>query len=77
MKTPGKAWLEFQSIPSEEEEATLLTLGAYFAPKGLAGFLYWYPLYPIHKFIFDGMVRKIAKRACEVAEIENCPYEDE
>ena len=69
MKTPGKAWLEFESIPRPADK-TLLTLGAYFAPRGLMGFLYWYSLFPIHKFIFDGMVRNLAKRACEIAENE-------
>ncbi len=62
MKVPGKAWLEFQSIP-QEDEGTLLTQTAYFAPRGLAGFLYWYALYPIHGFIFSGMIRKVAERA--------------
>ena len=62
MKVPGKAWLEFQSIPQDDGGA-LLTQTAYFAPRGLAGFLYWYVLYPIHGFIFSGMIRKVAERA--------------
>jgi hypothetical protein len=62
MKVPGKAWLEFQSIPQENGGA-LLTQTAFFAPRGLAGFLYWYALYPIHGFIFSGMIRKVAERA--------------
>ncbi len=66
MKVPGKAWLEFQSIPQPDGK-TLLTQTAYFAPRGLAGFLYWYLLYPIHSFIFSGMIRKVAARAVELA----------
>jgi uncharacterized protein YbjT (DUF2867 family) len=66
MKVPGKAWLEFQSIPKPGGR-TLLTQTAYFAPRGLAGFLYWYVLYPIHGFIFSGMIRMVAKRAEELA----------
>jgi uncharacterized protein YbjT (DUF2867 family) len=62
MKVPGKAWLEFQSIP-QEAGGTLLTQTAFFAPRGLAGFLYWYVLYPIHGFIFSGMIRGVGKRA--------------
>ncbi len=62
MKVPGKAWLEFESIPQADGK-TLLTQIAYFAPKGLGGFLYWYSLYPIHAFIFSGMIRKVAERA--------------
>ena len=69
MKTPGKAWLKFESIPQADSK-TLLTLDAYFAPKGVAGFLYWYSLFPIHKFIFDGMVRNLARRARQLAESE-------
>jgi uncharacterized protein YbjT (DUF2867 family) len=62
MKVPGKAWLEFQSLPQPDGK-TLLTQTAFFAPRGLWGFLYWYGLYPIHSFIFSGMIRKIAERA--------------
>jgi uncharacterized protein YbjT (DUF2867 family) len=66
MKVPGKAWLEFQSVP-QTDGTTLLTQTAYFAPRGLAGFLYWYLLYPIHGFIFSGMIRKVAGRAEQLA----------
>jgi hypothetical protein len=70
MKVPGKAWLEFQSIPQLDGK-TLLTQTAYFAAHGLAGFLYWYLLYPIHGFIFSGLIRKIAERA---QMLENTTY---
>ncbi len=66
MVTPGKAWLELQSQPRPNGK-TLLILGAYFAPRGMPGLLYWYSLFPIHKFIFDGMVRNLEKRAVEIA----------
>jgi len=66
MKVPGKAWLEFRSIPQSDGK-TLLTQTAYFAPRGLLGLLYWYLLYPIHGFIFSGMIKKIAIRASESA----------
>lgn len=73
MKVPGKAWLEFQSIP-QSGGGTLLTQTAYFAPHGLAGFLYWYLLYPIHSFIFSGMIRRIAQRAAGLVENEGKSY---
>ena len=60
MKVPGKAWLQFQIQP-EGDECTL-TQTAFFAPKGLLGFLYWYALYPIHKLIFSGMIDKVVER---------------
>jgi hypothetical protein len=61
MKLPGKAWLQFESLPQGDK--TLLTVTAYFAPYGLFGFLYWYAMWPFHKFIFDGLTRQIASRA--------------
>jgi uncharacterized protein YbjT (DUF2867 family) len=67
MKVPGKAWLEFQSVPQSDGK-TLLTQTAYFAARGLAGFLYWYLLYPIHGFIFSGLIRKVAERAQALAQ---------
>src|SRR5215212_2465631 len=61
MKLPGKAWLQFESLPQKDK--TLLSVTAYFAPYGLFGFLYWYAMWPFHKFIFDGLTRRIASRA--------------
>lgn len=58
MKVPGSAWLQFESSPLENGRANLVQT-AFFAPKGLSGFLYWYALYPLHSLIFSGMIRKI------------------
>ena len=66
MKVPGKAWLQFLSEPTENNK-TLLSQTAYFAPKGLSGFLYWYSLYPLHAMIFSGLIRKIGLRAQDLA----------
>jgi uncharacterized protein YbjT (DUF2867 family) len=62
MKVPGDAWLQFEAMPQSESE-TLLLQTAFFAPKGLFGFLYWYVLYPIHGLIFSGMIRNLARWA--------------
>lgn len=62
MKLPGQAWLQFEATPLSENQ-TVLRQTAFFAPKGLSGNLYWYTLYPIHKLIFIGMLRKIAEKA--------------
>jgi hypothetical protein len=62
MKVPGKAWLEFEVTPHEDGQ-TLLAQTALFAPKGLAGWLYWYALYPLHGLIFSGLIEQIARRA--------------
>jgi len=61
MKVPGKAWLEFESLPRDGK--TLLSSTAYFAPHGVSGFLYWYAMWPFHKFIFAGLTRGLASRA--------------
>jgi uncharacterized protein YbjT (DUF2867 family) len=72
MKVPGRAWLEFQSL-LQPDGGTLLTQTAYFAPRGVAGFLYWYLLYPIHGFIFSGMIRKLGARAQALAAGQPAP----
>jgi uncharacterized protein YbjT (DUF2867 family) len=67
MKVPGRAWLQFKVVPHGAGES-LLTQTAFFAPKGLAGLLYWYSLYPIHGPIFSGLVRQVGRRASEPGE---------
>jgi uncharacterized protein YbjT (DUF2867 family) len=62
MKVPGDAWLQFEAKPQSGAE-TLLVQTAFFAPKGLLGFLYWYVLYPIHALVFSGMIRNLARWA--------------
>ncbi|MBZ0102576.1 MAG: SDR family oxidoreductase [Thermoanaerobaculia bacterium] len=58
MKVPGRAWLQFEAHP--HPQGTLLGQTAFFAPKGLGGFLYWYALYPLHALIFSGLARRLA-----------------
>jgi uncharacterized protein YbjT (DUF2867 family)/uncharacterized protein YndB with AHSA1/START domain len=65
MKVPGEAWLQFQTEPREGGR-TLLSQVAFFAPRGLPGWLYWYALYPLHGPIFSGLVDEIARRAVEL-----------
>jgi uncharacterized protein YndB with AHSA1/START domain len=62
MKLPGDAWLQFEATPQDHDQ-TLLEQTAYFAPKGLPGFLYWYALYPLHRAIFSGLIRRVALQA--------------
>jgi uncharacterized protein YbjT (DUF2867 family) len=64
MKVPGNAWLQFEAKPLEDAQ-TLLVQTAFFAPKGLGGLAYWYGLYPIHRAIFSGTVRRLAEQAEE------------
>lgn len=62
MIVPGKAWLQFRVL-ADDDGRTQLTQTAFFASKGLAGWLYWYALYPVHAIIFSGMIRRIAMEA--------------
>ena len=64
MKVPGLAWLQWEAKP--ERDGTRLTQTAGFAPKGLSGALYWYALYPFHRFIFTDLIEAIGRLACDV-----------
>ena len=62
MKVPGRAWLVFEAEP-EAGGGTRLKQTAVFEPRGLAGLLYWYLLYPLHQVVFSGMIEAIGRRA--------------
>jgi hypothetical protein len=62
MRLPGRAWLQFEVAPLEGARSEIRQT-AIFDPAGLSGLLYWYALYPVHRLIFDGMLRAIAARA--------------
>lgn len=62
MIVPGKAWLQFHVVARDDGQS-VLTQTAFFAPKGLLGWAYWYALYPFHAFIFDGVIDEIKARA--------------
>ncbi|MBX3050387.1 MAG: SDR family oxidoreductase [Caldilineaceae bacterium] len=64
MKVPGKAWIQFQATPREDGQ-TLLSQTAFFAPKGLFGWVYWYALYPFHGLIFSGLIDQIVERTVQ------------
>jgi uncharacterized protein YbjT (DUF2867 family) len=59
MKLPGEATLEF-CISRRNDSRTQLDQISRFLPRGLWGILYWYALYPIHRWLFKGMLRSIA-----------------
>lgn len=66
MKLPGRAWLQYEVWEGDDGSAQLEQTAA-FIPRGLAGLLYWHLLYPLHGWIFSGMVRKISKRSLDVS----------
>jgi uncharacterized protein YbjT (DUF2867 family) len=61
MKLPGRAWIEFEVEPSDS--GAIIHQTAMYDPEGLVGLCYWYALYPVHAYIFAGMIRGIAERA--------------
>lgn len=67
MKVPGRAWLQYD-VTDAGGGQSLLVQTAYFAPKGLAGLLYWYLLYPAHALIFSGLIAAIARRTVAARE---------
>lgn len=62
MKVPGRAWLEFE-VSKNEEGKTEVRQTAIFDPVGLFGLVYWYSLFPLHQFVFSGMLRNICRAA--------------
>ncbi|HET9795534.1 MAG TPA: SDR family oxidoreductase [Thermoanaerobaculia bacterium] len=60
MKLPGRAWLQFETTPADG--GTEIRQTAIFDSVGLFGALYWYGLSPLHRLIFSGMLREIARR---------------
>lgn len=61
MKTPGTGWLEFTI--TKREDGNFLVLRAYFQPSGILGYVYWYSLYFIHKYIFTKMINTLYEDA--------------
>jgi len=69
MKVPGRAWLQFEVEPNIR--GSVIRQTAIFDPAGLGGLVYWYALYPIHRWIFNGMLQSIAttaERSARIAE---------
>lgn len=61
MKLPGRAWLEFEV--SRQDGESVIRQTAIFDPVGLPGLVYWYGLYPVHRFVFSGMLKGIVRAA--------------
>jgi uncharacterized protein YbjT (DUF2867 family) len=61
MKVPGRAWLDFEVEPTKTGATIRQT--AIFDPLGLFGLLYWYLSFPLHRWVFGGMLRGVAAAA--------------
>jgi uncharacterized protein YbjT (DUF2867 family) len=65
MKLPGRAWLQFEVIPDAAGSRVEQT--AFFEPHGILGYLYWYSVLPLHRFVFPGLIDALKEKA-EAAE---------
>ena len=64
MKLPGEGWLRYDvKAPEHPGDKTEIKQVAYYEPKGLLGYLYWWAVYPFHLVIFPRMLQKIGERA--------------
>ncbi len=59
LRTPGAGWMEWQVTP--RPGGCILEQTAFFAPKGLGGFLYWYLLAPFHRAVFRRLLAALAQ----------------
>jgi uncharacterized protein YbjT (DUF2867 family) len=62
MNVYGHGWLEFETKKISDSNSKL-TIAAYYYPRGLFGHIYWFFTYPIHKIVYNGMAKNIARRA--------------
>jgi len=62
MKLPGAGWLQFEARPMDEHFARLVQV-VFYAPRGVLGLLYWYLLYPAHRLLFAGLLRRLVAKA--------------
>ena len=65
MRLPGAASLEWEieSTDGAGSQSCHLRQVATFVPRGLWGRVYWYAVAPFHRFVFPGMIRRIAAAA--------------
>ena len=75
MRLPGRAWLEF--VVTRSDDGCEITQTAMFDPVGLFGLCYWYSIWPLHQFIFAGMLRNIWEAAIEQAPAESVEEDNE
>ena len=64
LKAPGQGWMEWRTIA--DGDGVLFSQSAFFAPRGVWGYIYWYALWPIHTWVFAGLFRALARRAQEI-----------
>ena len=61
MKLPGRAWLQFEVLP--DSDGCRVEQTAFFEPHGVLGYLYWYSVLPLHRFVFPGLIGALKTKA--------------
>ena len=62
MRLPGYAWLQFEAMRADDG-STRLRQTAFFEPRGILGYLYWWSVQPFHNLIFGNMASRIVQEA--------------
>ena len=62
LRAPGEAWMEWRVEPGPAG-GSVLTQTAFFAPRGLPGFLYWSLLGPLHRLAFGGLLKALVRQS--------------
>jgi hypothetical protein len=84
MRLPGRAWLQYEVEPSPSESGVLpagpivaggsvIRQTAIFDPAGVLGLAYWYALWPVHQYVFSGLLRAIGRRVLQNADDLHAP----
>jgi uncharacterized protein YbjT (DUF2867 family) len=77
MRLPGRAWLQFEVTPMDEEASrTRISQTVFFEPKGLGGTVYWNLVRPLHGLLFRGLLRRLASWIDERAPAETAFTDD-
>ncbi len=67
LRAPGLGWMEWRLDPCDgqggDSQRSVLTQTAFFAPRGLPGFLYWFLLGPLHRLVFRGLIQAIRRQS--------------
>jgi hypothetical protein len=62
MLVPGRAWLQFETSPITAATSRIVQT-AFFEPRGLWGYVYWYAILQIHGFVFGRMIKEVVRAA--------------
>jgi len=62
MRLPGYAWLQFEAVGGDGS-GSCLRQTAFFEPRGMFGYLYWFGVFPFHGLIFGNMAKRIGLAA--------------